>query len=153
MRLLLVLAALAAPLAAGPAAAQIRLDFPDKTYIDLGPRAEVVRVRPRSARHVRVRSVRARAATTPRQARRTTSRIVTRGRTTILPRTGSAGVTSSNINRNLLNEQQNVQQQQQNQFEVNQLRQGLDRGSVSGAPPTGLSTNSGRICPPGATGC
>lgn len=153
MRPILVLCVFVAALAAAPASAQVRLDFPDKTYVDLGPRAEVVRVRSRTTRHLRPRSARSIVVARSRQARRTTTRTVIRGRVPLLPRTSGAEITARGTNRTLLDQQQNVQQQQQNQFEVNQLRQGIDRGGVTGAPPIGLSTNSGRICPPGATGC
>jgi hypothetical protein len=146
MRAVVIAAVLGALLAAVPASAQVTRIYPDKIYIEQ-PAVSV-------SRHVRKRSLR--------RARSRVARRVVRQRTTVirplrtrwrtLPVTSGVEVRTNEINRSLTNQGQALQQQQQNQFEINQLRQGIDRQSVTGPPTVGVGTG-GRICPPGATGC
>lgn len=91
---------------------------------------------------------------TRRSARRSSLRR-TRG---VRPRPVPAPVSSTraeqrvrDINSSLLERRRDLGAAQQNQFEVNQLRQEIGRGSLSSPPSVGVG--SGRICPPGAGGC
>ena len=52
-------------------------------------------------------------------------------------------------NRTLEQQGRGLNAAQQNQFEVNQLRQDLSRNAISGPPPV----SAPRICPPGAIAC
>ena len=153
MRVVIIAAVLASLFAVAPASAQVTRIYPDKIYIEQ-PAASVSRhVRKRSVRHVRKRGVR-HAVRQPTKVVRQRTTVVrpVRGRSGTLPATSGVEVRTNEINRSLTNQGQALQQQQQNQFEINQLRQGIERPSVTG-PPTIGSPTGGRICPPGATGC
>ncbi len=67
-----------------------------------------------------------------------------------LPRTSPAERSYTDINRNLQRWERSVAIEQQSQFEVNQLRQELNRQRVF-APPPGSSIR--RICAPGQISC
>jgi hypothetical protein len=69
-----------------------------------------------------------------------------------LPTTSRSEQQVRDLNASIGQRERNIGAVQQNQFEVNQLRQGIQQQSVSGPPPIGVPTG-GRICPPGATGC
>lgn len=145
MRAIVMAGVVGALLVVAPASAQVTRIYPDKIYIEQGAVAVSRHVRKRTVRHSRKRVVRH----VIRQ--RATAVRVRRARSGILPVTRGGEVRTIETNRPLANQGQALQQQQQNQFEINQLRQGLGRQSVTGAPAVGVG--SGRICPPGATGC
>lgn len=132
-----------------PASAQVTLVYPEKVYVE--QRAATV------SRHVRRRTVRHGGKHVARPAVRQRTTAVRPRRTRIrsgsLPVSSGVGVRTNQINRSLTNQGEAVQQQQQNQFEVNQLRQSIDRNSVSGPAPIGIGSSGGRICPPGSTAC
>lgn len=67
-----------------------------------------------------------------------------------LPRTSPSEQSYTEINRDLQRREQVRGAQHQNQFEVNQLRQELNRQELFAPPPgaTGI-----RICAPGQIGC
>lgn len=153
MRAIVIAGIVGALLAAAPASAQIVRIYPDKVYIERPAVAVVRHIRHvRHARHQSVRHVRRRVVHHAVRQRTTVLRPVrTRSRTLPVSSSG-VGVRANEINRSLTNQGQALQQQQQNQFEINQLRQSIDRQSVTGPPTVGVGTG-GRICPPGATGC
>jgi RNase P protein component len=152
MRAVVLAAVLASLFAVAPASAQVTRIYPDNIYIEQPAAAVSRHVRRRSVRHVGKRRVRHAVRHPGRVVRqRTTVVRPVRGSRTLPARSG-VEVRTNEINRSLTNQGQALQQQQQNQFEINQLRQGIDRQSVTG-PPTIGSPTGGRICPPGATGC
>lgn len=67
-----------------------------------------------------------------------------------LPRRSPAEQQVEEINRSLQRRQQQLGAQQQNQIEVNQLRQSYDRDRNL---PSMTGPGSGRSCPPSSIGC
>lgn len=67
-----------------------------------------------------------------------------------LPRVSPSEQQVRDLNQNLQRENRSLNSQQQNQFEVNQLRQELHRQQVF--PPI-VAPGPGRICAPGQIGC